>query len=132
MEHPKSFFGSFVFPLCLHPLYLVTIVCFLSQCISFYFLVFYIYGVIEHTLFYLAFFTQCNYFEIHQRCSAYQQYIPSYCWGVLPLYGFTTVYSFACWGTCVCVFHFGAVTNQAATNMCVQVFDWAYAFIPSR
>lgn len=122
MKHPKSFFGSFVFPLCLHPLYLATIVCFLSQCISFYFLVFYIYGAIEHTFFYLAFFTQCNYFEIHRWCSVYQQYIPFYCWGVFLLYGFTTtVYPFTCWGTCVCFSFWGYDKSSCYKHVCTSL-----------
>lgn len=92
------FFLSASIPFTWQPLYV-----FCYRALVFYFLVFYIYMeyIWPYSLLSVFFFTQCNYFEIHQWCSVYQQYITFYCWWVFPSYGFTTVYSLSCWGTCV-------------------------------
>ena len=48
----------------------------------------------------------------------------------IPLFGFTTVYSSV--DGHLCCFYLVAVMNNAAMNICVQVFGWTYIFISPK
>lgn len=84
----------------------------------------------ECTLFCLAPFTWDNYFEVHNvSCiSTVQLLLLLLLQNSIPFRGYTRfIHSsidehFAC-------FRFLATTNKGAMNICLQLFEWIYAFI---
>lgn len=123
MQHPKSCLGPSVFPLPPSPS-LATIVCFLSQCISLYFLVFSVDGIMSAHSFIWLFslgVISLRFISVAACINSTFFFIAEeyfHCINLLFAYSFTSV------------FHCGAIAKQAAMSICVQVFIWVYTSFP--